>query len=158
MGKDVEAPTELIAKPDVVMLDVPPGPRENVLRAMHAELGKAKGVTDSVRLLWDVLARVMAAPVCIAEDVALPHARTYAVNRIVIAVARMAEPGVEFDPEHPHVRLVFMIGTPKQQVENYLRVVAALTRLLRTPGVRAGLLGAKTEEEFRQILARGATA
>ena len=61
-----------------------------------------------------------------------------------------------FDAAHPAVRLIFMVGTPKQQVEQYLLAVAAITRLLRTDGVRAGLLAARTEAEFAALLARGA--
>jgi mannitol/fructose-specific phosphotransferase system IIA component (Ntr-type) len=91
-------------------------------------------VNDGERLLRDILERVIVAPVCIAADVALPHARTTAVDRIVLGVARIAAPGVGFDGEHPAIRLMFMIGTPRRPVEEYLRLVAALSRLLRTGG------------------------
>jgi len=48
------------------------------------------------------------------------------------------------------------VGTPKQQVEEYLLSVAAITRLLKAEGIRDGLLAARTEAEFRALLARGA--
>jgi mannitol/fructose-specific phosphotransferase system IIA component (Ntr-type) len=41
---------------------------------------------------------------------------------------------------------------------DYLQLVAGLVRLLKTEGVREGLLTAKTEEEFRGWLARGVAA
>lgn len=154
----MQPPKELIAKPDVVMLDLVAGSREAALRALHTELVRQPGVLNGDRLLIDVLERVMVAPVCIAADVALPHARTDAVNRIVLGVARIAPPGVGFDGEHPNIRLMFMIGTPRKQVEEYLRLVAAISRLLRMPGARDALLNAKTETEFREQLARGAAA
>ncbi len=138
------------------MLDLVATSRETALRALHAVLAKQPGVNDGERLLRDILERVMVAPVCIAVDVALPHARTTAVDRIVLGVARLSAPGVGFDGEHPNVRLMFMIGTPRQQVEEYLRLVAALSRLLRKPGAREELLTAPTEAEFRALLARGA--
>jgi len=152
----VKAPTELIAEPDVVMLDLAVDSREAALRALHAELARNPAVKDGAQLLRDLLERVMAASVCIAPDVALPHARTAAVDRIVLGVARMKAPGVGFDGEHPGVRLVFMIGTPREQVGAYLELVAGISRLLRAEGARAGLLAAKTEKEFRAELARGA--
>ena len=148
--------TELIAKPDVVMLDLAVTSREAALRNLHEVLAKQPGVTDGDRLLRDILERVMVAHVCIAEEVALPHARTTAVDRIVLGVARIKEPGVGFDGEHPNVRLVFMIGTPRNQVEEYLRLVAAISRLLRKPGARVALLAAPTEADFRVVLAGGA--
>lgn len=154
----MKLPTELIAHPDAVVLDLVASSREAAMRALHAELARRPGVLDGERFLRDLLERVMLAPVCIAADVALPHARTGAVDRIVLGVARIAAPGVGFDGEHPAVRLMFMIGTPRQQVEDYLRLVAAISRLLKTDGVRAGLLAAKTEAEFRAQLARGTVA
>jgi mannitol/fructose-specific phosphotransferase system IIA component (Ntr-type) len=152
----VEPSTELIARPDVVLLDLAVTSREAALRALHQVLAQQPGVTDGDRLLRDIQERVVVAPVCIAADVALPHARTTAVDRIVLGVARISEPGVGFDGEHPNVRLMFMIGTPRNQVEQYLRLVAALSRLLRKPGARAALLAAATEAEFRALLAGGA--
>jgi len=152
----VDVPTDLIAQPDVVMLDLVADSREAALRALHAELARSPAVTDAERFLRDMLERVMVASVCVAPDVALPHARTTAVERIVLGVARLAAPGVGFDGEHPSVRLMFMIGTPKEQVGAYLQLVAGISRLLRTEGARAGLLAAGTEAEFRARLARGA--
>ena len=152
----MESPTELIAKPDVVLLDLVASSREAALRALHAELAKLPAVKDGDRLLRDMLERVMLASVCIAADVALPHARTAAVDRIVLGVARIAAPGVGFDGEHPAVRLMFMVGTPKEEVGAYLQLVAGISRVLRGEGARAGLLAAKTEAEFRAVLARGA--
>jgi mannitol/fructose-specific phosphotransferase system IIA component (Ntr-type) len=147
---------ELIARPDVVMLDLPATSREGVLRTMHSVLAKQPGVKDRDALLRDIMERVLVASICIAADVALPHARTTAVDRIVLGVARIAAPGVGFDGEHPNVRLMFMIGTPRNEVEEYLRLVASLSRLLRKPGARAALLAAPTESEFRALLATGA--
>ena len=151
----MKAPTELIAQPDVVMLDLTADSREAALRAVHAALAHDAAVTDGAQLLHAVLERAMAASVCIASDVALPHARTPAVARIVLAVVRVAAPGVGFDAEHPNVRLIVMVGTPREQAGAYLELVAGITRLLRTEGVREALLTAATEQVFRASLARG---
>lgn len=47
-----------------------------------------------------------------------------------------------------------MIGTPKESAAEYLKLVAALSRMLRTATVRQGLLAATNEAEFAW-LARG---
>jgi mannitol/fructose-specific phosphotransferase system IIA component (Ntr-type) len=154
--RDVDLPTQLLAQPDALMLDLVANSREAALCSLHAQLAKSPAVKDAPQFLHGLLERAMLAPVCIAPDVALPHARTAAVERVVLGVARVAAPGVGFDAEHPNVRLIFMVGTPKQQVEEYLLAVAAITRLLKTEGVRTGLLAAKTEAEFAALLARGA--
>lgn len=150
----VQAPTELIAQPDAVILDLVVNSREAALRALHGTLASHPAVVDSERLLRDVLERVMLASVCIAPEVALPHARTDAVSRVVLAVARVAAPGVGFDGEHPHVRLVFFIGAPRAAVDDYLRLVARISQVLKTTGTQATLLTAPDEKSFRAILAR----
>lgn len=136
------------------MLDLKASSREAALRTLHAELGKNPAVTDAERFLRDVLERVMVASVCIAPDVALPHARTAAVNRIVLAVARLKEPGVGFDGEHPNIRLLFLIGTPRQEVDAYLQLVGGISRLLKAPGAHDALLAADSDAAFRAALAR----
>lgn len=156
VAADVDQPSQHLAAPDALLLDLTATSREAAIIAIHAALAKSPAVTDAPQFLRDLLERAMLAPVCIAADVALPHARTTAVNRVVIGVARVRAPGVGFDAEHPAVRLIFMVGTPKQLVEEYLLAVAAITRLLKTEGIRAGLLAARAEAEFAALLARGA--
>jgi len=150
----VNSPAELIARPDAVALNLVAGGGEEVIRALHERLGDAAGaVLDAPLLLEELLARARLASVCIAPEVALPHARTAAVSRIVLAVGRTAGP-VAFDAEHPKVRLAFLIGTPREQVAEYLAMVATLSRMLRDPLTRAALLTAPTETEFRAQLGR----
>ena len=154
--RHVNSPTDLIANPDAVVLDFSAASGEEAIRVLQERLGAVGGaVTDTPLFLADLLERAQVASVCIAADVALPHARTAAVERMVLAVGR-AVGDVVFDPEHPHVRLVFLIGTPKEAVTDYLKLVAALSRWLKTPATRAALLAAPTEKEFRALLARGA--
>lgn len=147
-------PTDLIANPDALALELRATSGEEAIRELHARLGSAVGaVTDAPRFLADLIERAGVASVCIADGIALPHARTPAVSRMVLAVGRAARE-VAFDAEHPHVRLVFLIGTPKEAVTDYLKLVAALSRGLKNGKFLDGLLAATTEAEFRGWLAR----
>ena len=151
---DLNIPTELIAAPDVVVTDLRAASGEEAIRALHQRLrASTPDVEDSELFLKDLLERAALSSVCIADDVALPHARTASVKRIVLAVARTVAP-VAFDPEHPGVRLIFLIGTPKAAVTEYLQTVAALSRLLKNRETRTALLAAGTEADFRAVLAR----
>ena len=55
-------------------------------------------------------------------------------------------------PNSQPVRLVFLIGTPKRMVTEYLRVVGDLARLLRQDALRAQLLTAPDAARFIQLL------
>ncbi len=150
----MQSPTALIAQPDAIALDLPTNSGESAIRALHARLAKLPVVKDAPLFLLDLLERAALTSVCIAPDLAMPHARTGAVDRLVLAIGRAPEP-VAFDAEHPGIRLVFLIGTPKQGVTEYLQLVAALSRLLKNESVRQELIAAATETDFRAVLARG---
>jgi fructose PTS system EIIA component len=111
--RHVQSPIALIAQPDAVTLDLPTDSGEAAIRFLHARLAVLPAVKNSDIFLSDLLERAAMASVCIASDVALPHARTVAVARTVLAVGRSMGP-IAFDGEHPAVRLVFLIGTPKE--------------------------------------------
>lgn len=151
---NVNSPTALIAQPDAVVLDLPVVSGEAAIRALHARLAALPAVTDADGLMRDLMERASVSSVCISADVALPHARTAAVSRLMLAVGR-ATPSVAFDAGHPAVRLVILIATPKKQVAEYLQLVAGMARLLKNEKVRTALLAAPTEAEFRAVLARG---
>ena len=154
----MSSPTDLIAEPDAVVLDLDAETGDGAVRALHARLSEVSdAVVDPPELLRQLKERMLLAPVCIADDVALPHARTDAVSRIVIAVGRTRHP-IRFDAAHPAVQLLFLMGTPKDVVTGYLQAVAALARFLRTPGTRAGLYSATDETEFRALLSGGVAA
>ena len=154
----MSSPTEFIAEPDVVILDLAADSGEAAVQALHARLvERGDAVTNPPVFLAELIARMQVAPVCIANDVALPHARTNAVSRMVLAVARTERP-IPFDPDHPAVRIIFLIGTPKDDVGEYLQALEVLSRLLRNGTTRRGLLAAADAAEFRALLSGGVTA
>lgn len=140
----------------ILDLDVESG--SAAVAAIHQRLvATSDAVRDGPRFLADVRARMKLAPVCLSGELALPHARTDAVSRLVLGVARTAGP-LAFDAEHPGVRFVFLIGTPKAAAMQYLQVVAAIARFFRNPAARARLLDAPDEAEFRATLSGSAAA
>ncbi|MFI5356245.1 MAG: PTS sugar transporter subunit IIA [Opitutales bacterium] len=148
--------TELFVRPDVVLLDSTATSREAVIREWHGQLAARPGVLDGDRLLFDLLERSVQASVCVSAETAMPHARTDAVERLMLGVGRLAGAGVAFDPEHLHIRLIFLVAVPKAKVDEYLAAIAAIARVLKHEPVRAGLLQARDAGEFCAFLAQGA--
>ena len=99
----------------------------------------------------ELLARDRLDTTGLGNGVALPHARTSHVKRIVLAVGRRDQ-GLPFDASGEIVRLWFMLCTPKSQPGDYLAVVSTLCKLLRAPADRAALLDAPTPEAFLAAL------
>ena len=95
----------------------------------------------------ELLARERLDTTCLGNGIALPHARTEHVKKIVIAVGR-SDTSVHFENCDQHVRLMFVLGTPKSNPGDYLMLVGSLCRLIKDQSSRAALLAAPTPEAF----------
>ena len=87
----------------------------------------------------------------VGNGVAFPHARTDCVDKIVLAAGRSIE-GVKFENSPDPVHLIFVIGTPKALISDYLVCVGALARTVKNKEMCARLIEAKTPAEFIQLL------
>ena len=103
----------------------------------------------------ELLARDRLDTTCLGNEVALPHARTEHVKRLVLAVGR-SDAGVIFEQgnnSQQAVKLMFVIATPKTAPADYLAVVSALCKLLKSDATRAALLAAPTPVDFIATIA-----
>ncbi len=112
----------------------------------HPDIGSFSGFYE------ELLARDRLDTTCLGNGIALPHARTEHVKKIVMAVGRTAV-GIPFDASGEIVRLFFVLGTPKTKPGDYLAVVSALCKILKDPADRASFLEAQTPEAFIAAIA-----
>jgi mannitol/fructose-specific phosphotransferase system IIA component (Ntr-type) len=99
--------------------------------AIEMLLGSLKNrleVLDFALLRKAIFARQAEDPPLLPGGIAFPHARTDSVGDLVMAVGTCASP-VAF-AETP-VRLIFLIGSPKCTVSEYLALLSFLARHLR---------------------------
>ncbi len=95
----------------------------------------------------DLLARERLDTTCLGNAIALPHARTDHVGRTLLAIGR-SERGIYFEKADEHVKLVFLLGTPKSDAGAYLTLVSRLCKLFKTASLRTQLLEAETPAAF----------
>ncbi len=95
----------------------------------------------------ELLARERLDTTCLGNEIALPHARTEHVKKIVLAVGRSAD-GVLFENSNQTVKLMFVLGTPKNKPTDYLILVGALCRLIKDAASRDALMAAATPDAF----------
>ena len=141
-----------LLRPATVNLNLQARDKLAALREVASLLAHGPLVANFDIFLSEVLERERVSSTALAYDVAIPHARTDQCNTILLAVGRSVA-GVDFGvPNRQPVRLVFLIGTPKQMVTEYLRVVGNLARLLRQDALREKLLTAPDAAAFIQLL------
>jgi mannitol/fructose-specific phosphotransferase system IIA component (Ntr-type) len=133
---------------DAVKLELSSTKKSDALREVAELLAQKRCVANFDAFFQEILDRERVSNTALGHDVAIPHARTDQCSDIVVAVGR-APGGIDFEAkdEQP-VRLIFLIGTPKHMVTDYLRVVGNLARLLRQDTVRQKLLEAPDATSF----------
>ncbi len=137
-----------------IVLDLKASNKEEAIRNLAQIVKDSKEIEDYNRFLNDIFEREELGTTGIGLGVALPHARTQAVNSFVIAVGKVTE-GVDFKSlDGEAVKLIFLMGTPKDEVQNYLKILAHLTRLLKKESVRTPLFEAKTPQDIIEIFRR----
>ena len=95
-----------------------------------------------------VLAREAEGSTGIGEGIAIPHAKTEAVNEPGLA-SMIVRDGVDYeslDDEPAH--LFFMIAAPADGADVHLEVLSRLSRMLMDDDFRNALMQAKTPEEY----------
>lgn len=88
----------------------------------------------------------------VGDRVLLPHMRTEAVERLVVALGIAPRPlaTTRTTPEGEE-RIVVLVLAPPFATGHYLQTVASLARTLRTPGVIEALLAAESAGEVLEI-------
>lgn len=138
-------------KEERINLNLKAKSKEEAIKNLSEVFKTGVEVTNFDRLLADVFERENLGTTAIGLGLALPHARTQAVNSFVIAIGKVNE-GVDFNSlDGEPVKLVFLMGTPKEEVQGYLKILAHLTRLLKKESFRTSLMEAKSAQEVIEI-------
>ncbi|MCF7688411.1 MAG: PTS sugar transporter subunit IIA [Cephaloticoccus sp.] len=125
--------------------------RTAAINEVARQLAEHPDVTNFDGFYNELLARERLDTTYLGNEIALPHARTEHVRKIVLAVGRSAV-GVHFENCDQTVRLLFVLGTPKSNPTDYLMVVSSLCKILKEPANREALMTAATPEDFARAL------
>jgi fructose-specific phosphotransferase system IIA component len=148
MSKASPSKIASLLSPERIRLELQAKQKTAALREVAELLAQNKCVGNFEAFFNEILQRERVSNTALGHDVAIPHARTDQCSDILVAVGRSSE-GIDFEAKDGQpVRLIFLIGTPKQMVTDYLRVVGNLARLLRQDNLRQRLLDAPDAAAF----------
>jgi mannitol/fructose-specific phosphotransferase system IIA component (Ntr-type) len=140
-----------LVDPSRILLQVQSTKRTAAINEVAKLLEGHPDVTQFQGFYNELLARERLDTTCLGNEIALPHARTDHVQKIVLAVGR-SDAGVLFENGNQTVRLLFVLGTPKANPGDYLQVVSVLCKVFKDPATRDALLKAGSPEDFRDVL------
>jgi mannitol/fructose-specific phosphotransferase system IIA component (Ntr-type) len=136
-----------LLKPEQIKMELTQQKRCNAINEVAQLLQSNPNVTNFAGFYEELLARERIESTCLGNEIAFPHARTDSLKGMVLAIGRSTQ-GVWFENSSETVKLIFVIGTPKRMVTDYLSVVGGLARLLKDSATREKLISAPTVEEF----------
>ncbi len=130
------------------ILDLRSATKEGAIKELARCLSQCGGeVVDRDIFVKEILKRETLGSTGIGFHLAIPHARTKAVNGFVIAVGR-SKKGIDFDAvDKEKVHLIFLMGANPRELNQYLRLLAQLSRLIMDKSFRKKIMEAGTPEE-----------
>lgn len=138
--------TDLLNK-DVMIMSLKATTKETAIDEMIASL-KSKGkINDEALFKEEIMKREAQSSTGIGEGIAMPHAKTKAVNEPTVVFAK-SESGLDYNSlDGQPAHLFFMIAATEGANATHLETLAALSRLLVHPTFVQNLKDAKTPEE-----------
>lgn len=138
--------------PDCIVLNLKGTDKESVITELVDRLASKGLLGDRAMVLRDVLDREKSMSTGMQHGIALPHAKTEGVTRIVAALGLKPE-GVEFQSlDGEPARVILLLVSPSKQAGPHIQVLASAAALLNDEIRRADLLSAQSVEEASVIL------
>ncbi len=139
-------------KPEAVIMEMNANEKLAAIREL-VEFMVSKNIARDHEQLFEALAkRENLESTGIGDGIAIPHARTNAVDDVVLVFARSSA-GIDFssiDGKPSHI--VFLIASPENKKSEYIIALAKLSRLLRKMSVRDQLRNASNPQEVIDII------
>ena len=144
-------------KVDTINLNLESKTKNTVIRELYNNLKKTNLIKDEELGLNDIFAREEMGSTGIGRKIALPHAKTKAVDEL-IATFGISRNGIAYDSlDDENVNIFFMFLCPESKAHEYLRVLARISRLIRENRFVENLLKATSNEEIIEIIRKEET-
>ena len=126
--------------------------RDEAIEHLVDQLDKYDYITDTEKLKADVLKREMESTTAIGMNVAIPHAKSDAVKKPIVAVMNNKQ-GVNWDSlDGTLPKIVFLIAVPSDSSDTHLKLLQRLSRALMDDDIRQSLIDATHTEQIYDIL------
>ena len=139
-------------KVEAIELDLKSKNKNSVIKELYENIKKLGLVKDEEGALKDLFAREEMGSTGIGKNVALPHAKTDAVDELIMTVGISRE-GIEYGGiDEENVNIFFMFLCTMDKTQEYLKTLARISRLIREDKFREKLIKSKTPNEIVEII------
>ena len=128
-----------------------------VIRELYNNLKKTGLIKDEEQGINDIFAREEMGSTGIGKKVALPHAKTQAVDELIITFG-ISRNGVTYNSlDDENVNIFFMFLCPENKTQEYLKILARISRLIKEKRFVENLMKAASSEEIIEIIRKEET-
>jgi len=139
-------------KVDTLNLNLESKNKNAVIRELYNNLKKTNLIKNEEQGLNDIFAREEMGSTGIGKKIALPHAKTKGVDELMITFG-ISRNGIAYNSiDDENVNIFFMFLCPENKTQEYLKVLARISRLIREDRFVESLLKAATNEEILEII------
>jgi PTS system nitrogen regulatory IIA component len=151
-GAAVDGSGGRLVDPRFVFHGLPGATREEVLEELSSRLAAAGAVSRPGELVERLIDRERLGCTGLGGGVAIPHCKLRDIEGVLVALATTAAP-VDFGAaDGLPIDVIFLVVSPAEAPAAHLQTLARISRLLRTPGVAAGLRTAGSAGQILQVL------
>ncbi|WP_018921766.1 PTS fructose transporter subunit IIABC [Salsuginibacillus kocurii] len=145
--------TELLTE-NTMILDLKSKDKPEVIAELTGQLEQAGHLKDAAKFQEAIQAREDQSTTGMGEGIAIPHAKTAAVDTPAIAFGR-SEQGVEYDSlDGEPAHLFFMIAATEGANQDHLQTLSRLSTLLMDQDFREQLLQAEDKRTILELVDR----
>ncbi len=144
---------EMITKDRII--DLKGKNKQDALQELVDVIATSPEVVDKNDFYISIMKREKIMSTGIGIGLAVPHVKIDSVKDFVMAIGRKKD-GIDFDSlDGKPVHLVIMIGANTEQRDDYLKVLAKISILLKNADFREKMINAKSAEDIIELLKTG---
>jgi len=135
-----------------IICDLKAENKEEVLRKLAVKAVEIRPELDLDKVVDVLIERERLGTTGIGNGIAIPHGKLIDLDKIIIVFGR-SQQGVPFEAaDNRPVHIIFLILAPEGAATTYLKILAQVSRLVKSPEIRQRLLEADSPDKIVQII------
>jgi PTS system nitrogen regulatory IIA component len=150
--RNIEKTILSLIQPGNIFLRLKGKTKETVINELLDILSTQGKLIDRAAAIKDLLAREQSMSTAIPNGIAIPHAKTNAVQDLTIAIG-IKRSGLDFDsPFDDKTNIIILTLAPPNKAKTLYKFLLAITTALSNDMLRSKILAAKNPDEIVELL------